>query len=221
MFARRAEEVKTPKKIPLKIDKVKAFKTIFDREKVKRKVKLQPGGFSELSLDYFEEIADQFQRVKGVLNQAMLNSNSNLDQVLSTLKMIEFEKNKIKVELGNRENALINENFDTSSVWEIVGLISKHVLREYLKGESKEISNYLKSLERENNILRGDLKSAEQRLIKIEETHNREFSMIGHRLNALQFEVDEVSKLKSWKEELKEVRKEMTQSNPSKKTRLV
>ena len=116
LFARRAEEVKTPTKTPLKINKVKAFKTAFDREKVKREVKLQPGGFGELSLDYFEEIADQFQHVEGVLNQVMLNSNSSLDQVLSTLKMIRFEKNKIKVELGNRENALINENLGASSV---------------------------------------------------------------------------------------------------------
>ena len=89
------------------------------------------------------------------------------------------------MELGNRENSLINENFDASFVWETVGLISKHVSREVLKGESKATTNYLKRLERENDFLRGDLKSTEQRWLKNEESYSKEFSMIRYILYAL------------------------------------
>ena len=136
LFAKRAEEAKTPKKIPLKVSKVDSFKSSFNREKIKREAKLQPGGIGKVTLDYFEEIADQFQHVESVLNQMMLNSSSNLDQVLSALRMMDFEKNKMKRESGNRKDVLISENFDATSVWQTVSMMSECLEGEGVKREA-------------------------------------------------------------------------------------
>ena len=115
-YVKRAEQAKTPKKIPLKFEKVDPFKSSFNRDKVIKEIKLQPGGFGEKTLNYFEEIQKQFDHLEMIVNQLMINSNANVDQILSTLKMIEVEKNKIKRDLGNREEVMINETFDATLV---------------------------------------------------------------------------------------------------------
>ena len=97
----------------------------FNREKIVKEVKLQPGGSGELSLNYFEELVSQFNHVEEVFNQFSDNASSTNDQILASLQMLEFEKNKIKGEVGCREEVRIQESFDAASVWQTVSMMSK------------------------------------------------------------------------------------------------
>ena len=58
--------------------------------------------------------------------------NVNVEEIFTMLKMLELEKNKIKIELGNCEDASIDSEFDTASVWESVSLMS-HFLTSKLQ----------------------------------------------------------------------------------------
>ena len=124
----------------------------------------------------------------------MLNSSSNLDQVLSNLRMMDFEKNKMKRELGNQKDVLISENFDANSVWQTVSIKSEHLAGEGVKREAHVTSNDVKILEKENIILRGKLKNAERRLLKLEESLKRDSPITMRGLDILELEVNEVAK---------------------------
>ena len=39
-------------------------------------------------------------------------------------KMLEFKKNRLNKEIGNRDQVILPESFDASSVWQSVSLIS-------------------------------------------------------------------------------------------------
>ena len=53
-FAQKAAWAKTLSKVP-KVDiRLELFKPMLNRKKIKREVKLQPGGFGETVLDYFD-----------------------------------------------------------------------------------------------------------------------------------------------------------------------
>ena len=51
--------------------------------------------------------------------------NVNNDEIFTTMKMLEFEKNRIKLEVGNRKDVSLEDSFDASSVWESVSLMAQ------------------------------------------------------------------------------------------------
>ena len=44
--------------------------------------------------------------------------------MFANLEMLQFEKNKLKAEIGARQEVVIEERFDSASVWQSVILIS-------------------------------------------------------------------------------------------------
>jgi len=58
------------------------------------------------------------------MKELMNEMNSSNNRVFSKLRILEFEKNKLKQKVRNKEEVIIKERFDASSVWQSVGLIS-------------------------------------------------------------------------------------------------
>ena len=117
--------VKSPPNINPKITHDLDSFTYHDREKFLISSKsLKDGSFAMTSLDYFETIDKQFDLIQGSLSSSTSKMNINVEEIFTTLKMLELEKNKIKIELGNCKDISIDDEFDTASVWESVSLIS-------------------------------------------------------------------------------------------------
>ena len=75
-------------------------------------------------MEYFEKIDIQFKNVEQVVENLIKSMNENSSDIFTTLRMLEFEKNKIKSELGSRNDVSINGTFDTASLWEVVESLS-------------------------------------------------------------------------------------------------
>ena len=66
------------------------------------------------SLDYFERVDNQFVHIEDTLNKVTTEMNINNKEIFATLKMLEVEKNKLKVEVGNRKDVIIEDDFDAA-----------------------------------------------------------------------------------------------------------
>ena len=117
----KAHTFKTPNKIKDKHKRVDSFLPIFDYTSM-----------DELTLDFIKETEEYINHIKEVLNGFMNNTEMNNDQIFTSLKMLELEKNKLKWEIGNRDWVVIPEKFDSSSVWNTVSMIGQ----EFLEAET-------------------------------------------------------------------------------------
>ena len=119
-FGSKASSHKTPSKPPQVKVSLSPF-TPHDKEKfIKSMVNLKSDGFGKTSLEYFDRVDKQFANVENVVDNVVKNVNNNSSEIFTTLRMLEFEKNKIKSEVGNRNNVFISESFDAASLWEVV-----------------------------------------------------------------------------------------------------
>jgi len=111
-LSKKAHTFKTLNKIKGKHKRVDSFLPIFDRTSM-----------DELTLDFIKEIEEHINHIKEVLNGFMNNTEMNNDQIFTSLKILELEKNKLKGEIGNHDRVVIPEKFDSSLVWNTVSMI--------------------------------------------------------------------------------------------------
>ena len=126
-FTEKAASHKTPFKPPKVKCNLKDFEPN-DREKFLKTFRaLKDSGFGKTPLEYFERVDNQFYLIQCSLENATSKMNHNVEEIFLTLKMLEFEKKKLKLEVGNCKDVTIEDVFDAASVWESVSLIS-HIL---------------------------------------------------------------------------------------------
>ena len=123
-FEEKAAQCKTPKKSSQPTINIKTFRPSFNKEKIQKETKFSPGGFGESALSYFDQVNDHFSHIKVILKELRDLTTANNDQLFANLGMLEFEKNKLKAEIGSRNEVVIQEKFDASSVWQSVSLIT-------------------------------------------------------------------------------------------------
>lgn len=122
-FSDKAATHKTPFKVPNMKYNLKSF-TPHNKETFLKGIKnLKDGGFGMTSLEYFGRVDDYLAHIEEVINNMLSNINITNDDIFTTLKMLELEKNRLKRELGNRNQVSLSDNFDALSVWESVSLI--------------------------------------------------------------------------------------------------
>ena len=123
-FSNKAAAHKTPFKAPRIRSTLKSF-TPHDRDVFLKTTKtLKDGGFGMSSLEYFSRVDKYLIHLEEIINDIITNMNSTNQEVFTTLRMLEMEKNRVKMELGNRKEISLNNQFDAASVWESVALIS-------------------------------------------------------------------------------------------------
>ena len=66
-FEEKASKYKTPRRLPKPSIFIQPFKHTFDKEKIKKESKFQPGGFGETSMSFFDQVIDQFNHIEIVL----------------------------------------------------------------------------------------------------------------------------------------------------------
>ena len=111
-FSLEASQFKTPKKLTVKSLRVKSFDPM-------------PGltNSDDPTLKFISKIQDQLNHIEVTVNEYFENADSIDDQVFTSLKMLEFEKNRLKSEIGNRNQVVIPEDFDAASVWQTVSVM--------------------------------------------------------------------------------------------------
>lgn len=113
-FSEKAAAHKTPFKAPRVKCNLQPFQP-HDREKFVKSTKgLKDGGFGMTSLDYFERVDNQFVHLEDTLNKVTTEMNINNEEIFATLKMLEVEKNKLKIEVGNCKDVIIEDDFDAA-----------------------------------------------------------------------------------------------------------
>ena len=115
-FSQDAASDKTPFKAPRVSYNLNPF-VPHDRDKFLKGIKtLKDGGFGMSSLEYFDRVDKQFNHVEEVFTKLIDKFNVNNDEIFTTMKMLEFEKNRIKLEVGNQKDVSLEDSFDASSV---------------------------------------------------------------------------------------------------------
>ena len=67
-------------------------------------------------LDYVDQVTEQFKIVEKTFRSLVAEFNETNAKVLSNLKILKLEKNEAKRELENRNEVVIQENFDSASI---------------------------------------------------------------------------------------------------------
>jgi len=89
--------------------------------------KLEKGKFSYKTVEFMAKMESQLVFLDDKLNSlsnAVQNINSDM---LYEIKILEMEKNKIRLELGSRKSVVINEDYDDSSVWGTIALLTENI----------------------------------------------------------------------------------------------
>ena len=87
-----ASEHKTPKKAALKTLQLKSF--------------ILKSDYSELNdaaSDFMIEIENHLNHIQETTNEFIKNLKANSDQLFTSMKVLEFKKNKLKSKIGNRD----------------------------------------------------------------------------------------------------------------------
>ena len=132
-FGEKAALHKTPSKPPKVQLGLNEF-TPHDKKKfIKGMTNLKDDGFGMSAIEYFSRIDQQFDNVSKAMKKITQEVNLTSEEVFSALRMLQFEKNKLKSEIGNREKIIIHQDFDASSLWEVASMMSF-----FLKDEAKD-----------------------------------------------------------------------------------
>ena len=123
--------LKTPKK-SLKMFYFEEFlPNVKDKAKLAESLGVKENnGINKTFISFFNKIDNQLT----ILGDAMSNVTENHKELLEDFNLLEMEKNKIHVELGTRSTVSLDSEFEASSVWKTVALISKSM---DLMGKSK------------------------------------------------------------------------------------
>jgi len=116
-FEREATLHKTLVK-PTKLkNKINPFKSKYGWKYWKKEVL---GGKTSLNLsgsNFSQAVESQFKSIETAMSLLVKQVNNNNDSITRSMRMLEFEKNKLKRELGNCDNIQLNAHFNSPSVW--------------------------------------------------------------------------------------------------------
>ena len=192
-FSVKASSHKTPAKPPQVNIGLSPFAPHDKSKFLKSMSNLKSDGFGRTSLEHFECTDAQFRNVEKVVDKVIKNMNDSSAEIFTTLRMLEFEKNKIKAELGNQNDVTINGDFDADSLWEVVESFSDFL--NNLDQSSPGIAGEQSSVKRVVSTGTHDFRIA-KRLEELELTLKRvDFrTEVGKEENVLKSENEELRK---------------------------
>ena len=126
-FASKAAAHKTPKKldkVPIKVGKYNAIAAI--KSSTPEISGGNPGNAKMLRNvnNNFEKVDAQFFKLEAIVSDVLKRMNT-MEEVFSTsIRALELEKEKLKLEVGSRNSVALMEDMDGSSLWQMVALLS-------------------------------------------------------------------------------------------------
>jgi len=94
---------------------------VWEKEVLGRKTSFNLSGSN-----FSKAVENQFRSIEIAMQEIVKQVNDNNYNLTTSVRMLEFEKNKIKRELGNREDIHLNEHFDAISVWSTLSAMADH-----------------------------------------------------------------------------------------------
>ena len=143
-FSLKASMHKTPAK-DVKFEKdSSSYIPVFTESSKKKLIethKLEKGKFSYKTMDYMAKMEAHLvllgDKMK-VLTSVVENINSDL---IYEIKILEMEKNKIRLELGSRKNVVIGEDYNDSSVWGTIALLAENLSKTSLEPSKGDLAS--------------------------------------------------------------------------------
>ena len=126
-FEKDAAIHKTPAKTPKLQNKIDPFESRHDWKFWEKEVL---GGKTSLNLSgskFSEAVENQFKSIESAMREIVKQVNDNNFNLSRSVRMLEFEKNKVKRELGNRENIQLDQQFEFVSVWSTLSAMSNYL----------------------------------------------------------------------------------------------
>ena len=149
-FEEKAASHKTPSKASRLESKIEPFESQCDWKEWEKEVL---GGRASLNLSgsaFSETVENQFKAVQNILEDVVKQVNNNHAELSKSVRMLEFEKGKLKREIGNKNQEFINPEYETSSIWGTLGSMSEVMVEHSKTGTS---SRSLVEAEREISSL--------------------------------------------------------------------
>ena len=82
----------------------------------------------DLSGSQFSLVVEkQFKCLEMASNDVIKQVNLNNDNLSTSVRMLEFEKNHLKVEIGKREEDNVHDDFESLPIWWILSVISRSI----------------------------------------------------------------------------------------------
>ena len=127
-FSAKASLHKTPgKNRSIRMSKEKHVPMFLENSKKKliEAHKLEKGKFSYKTMECMAKLENQVVALENELSDLMKVTDRMSSEIIYELKVLEMEKNKMKVELGSRSKVIIGEEFDDPTVWGTMALLEE------------------------------------------------------------------------------------------------
>jgi len=83
---------------------------------------------------FSEAVENQFKNVESAIKELINQVNSNNDDLTTSVRMLEFEKNKLKLEMGKREDVSLHKDVESSSVRGTISALSQLITDSSVAG---------------------------------------------------------------------------------------
>ena len=124
-FEKLAAEHKTPSKPPKLKRDIDLFETYhnwktWEKDVLSGKTSVDLSGSS-----FSQSVERQFNVLGRVVRDVISKVNSNNDELTKSIQMLEFEKNKLKAEVGKGDTASIHSDYESSIIWLTLSALSE------------------------------------------------------------------------------------------------
>ena len=129
-FGEKAASHRMPSK-PLRLSsKVEPFETKHEWKKWEEEVLAGKKSLELSGSNFSESVESQFKSLENIVNGIVKQVNENNEQVTKSVRMLEFERDNLKLEVGNRIEANVHSEFDSVSLWSIIGEFSDTLIQQ-------------------------------------------------------------------------------------------
>ena len=126
-FATKAASHKTPKKMaqaPINIGRYNVIASAKSPAIESMGLSASNAKFARLVNSNFEKVDTQFLKLQETMGDILKRMDHMEEVSYTSIRSLEMEKERLKLEVGARSSATINEDVDAPSLWQVVSLIS-------------------------------------------------------------------------------------------------
>ena len=230
-FSEKASKHRTPSK-PSKLEsKIDTFQSQHDWKTWESEVLSGKTSLNLSGSNFSETVEKQFSVLESAVQDVVSQVNKNNENLTKSMRMLEFEKNKLKADIGKREDAVIDPDFESSTIWLTLAALSdgvknsspttqssvkfapEQVSRSELDAHLQSMKKYCEKQDSEIRDLKIMVRTLSNRIVDMESKWANEFPPRMHEV------VVGLSNLKDNTElanEVKELKRDLSEIKPSK-----
>jgi len=128
-FSKMASNYRTPSKPPKFESTVESFESKHEWKNWEKEVLAGRKSLDLSGSNFSQSVESQFKALEKLIKEVVNQVNKNNTDLSKSISMLEFERDNIKLEIGNRDSVNIHSDFESLSIWSTIGELSDSLIQ--------------------------------------------------------------------------------------------